>query len=1161
MSTENENKDQGDLATRRGKTRIKRSTFTILLCIVLLFQAAQMSMITYMLVNQPRPPIEDVVIIDEPPPLIQVPSVSVKDYGAKGDGTTNDSTAVRNAFNEAQRVGRALYFPAGKYNLNNLALTVSGDVHMIGDGMERTTLINPGTFTCSKNITFRDMSVRKNDGIFIISDPVGFINLHISNVEYYTPNEFNDTSILVWSRNSNLNSGFESVELIDSKVSKARNALLLRSDINSGYIAGNEIFDLGNPANLTDNVIGIMLGDNLKNANNVLIENNRFYNINSATFSQDRGHNSEGHAVFLYGDKITVQNNHFENIGGGFHHEALYGKVTNFDILNNTFINAGDDEGAITVKAPDIGEEFYVNIIGNTIITNRPNIGAVITLTTNYFNVENNEITQTGASSVDAIRNYTREARGGVITNNRINTEGKSGIWSAAVDGDLRIDNNTINQKYSVKGEYAHGLIFVRAATPNSNIAINNNTLNVTDGVRAIALTGSNGSSAVIAGNSITVPEARIASVSLTGGIQGNISNNNFTQGTSTFFEQYPDRAGTAGIIELRESGSKHRITNNVFNYTGRSSTQLINIISNHADVIGNEFSYGRGSSITTAVIFKKATAVSDGSVKSELSRNKDISANNTYTLDHFITIDATINADNYIIYDNNSYSVNTRLIRISPTAAVLNSKSFILGQNDDIMSAKFPASRIIDPRYGIGLSKISAPVLTLRGSTSIEITQDNTYVEPGFTAVDGIDGDITDLVEVIGSPDTAFTGTYNITYSVTNSTGIVTEAMRTVIVHPAPEETPPPEETPAIEETPVPVETPTPAPEETPPPVDEPAEEPLPDPDVTIPVITLLGSAEIELNQGDTYVEPGFTAIDNIDGDISHLVVITGSVDTGFAGTYTLIYRAVDSSDNVAEVVRTIIVHPVAPPPVAPPIVTQIGSSPIVLHLGGTAYTEQGAIAYDEVDGDISASIVTTGNVDTTRAGTYKVTYSVTNSAGLSDSITRDVRVLAPNEQRSPRETFRFDGQGKVVSNFTYKVVAGSDGKMTITVAPASNTTVEVKVSDSTGKEVLNQRFSGTASKDVNVAQGDVTIKASIVVGNGNTKFTLTAVTPEVVTMTFTEPEIPLVPGITSPDTPPSNHLMVFIIIVEALNILGLGVVIVLLLKKRKTSVISETK
>ena len=40
--------------------------------------------------------------------------------------------------------------------------------------------------------------------------------------------------------------------------------------------------------------------------------------------------------------------------------------------------------------------------------------------------------------------------------------------------------------------------------------------------------------------------------------------------------------------------------------------------------------------------------------------------------------------------------------------------------------------------------------------------------------------------------------------------------------------------------------------------------------PDVTIPVITLLGESEVSLELGSTYTDAGATAVDNIDGDIT---------------------------------------------------------------------------------------------------------------------------------------------------------------------------------------------------------------------------------------------------------------------------------------------------
>ena len=64
-----------------------------------------------------------------------------------------------------------------------------------------------------------------------------------------------------------------------------------------------------------------------------------------------------------------------------------------------------------------------------------------------------------------------------------------------------------------------------------------------------------------------------------------------------------------------------------------------------------------------------------------------------------------------------------------------------------------------------------------------------------------------------------------------------------------------------------------------------------------------------------------------------------------------------------------------------------------MVLTVGDT-YAEQGAVAVDREDGDISANIQTTGTVDTTTAGTYTITYTVTDSGNNTVKKTRTVNV-----------------------------------------------------------------------------------------------------------------------------------------------------------------------
>ena len=51
-------------------------------------------------------------------------------------------------------------------------------------------------------------------------------------------------------------------------------------------------------------------------------------------------------------------------------------------------------------------------------------------------------------------------------------------------------------------------------------------------------------------------------------------------------------------------------------------------------------------------------------------------------------------------------------------------------------------------------------------------------------------------------------------------------------------------------------------------------------------------------------------------------------------------------------------------------------------LELGST-YIDAGATAVDNIDGDITANIVTVNAVDVNTVGTYTVTYNVSDAAG----------------------------------------------------------------------------------------------------------------------------------------------------------------------------------
>ncbi|MDQ3014806.1 MAG: DUF5011 domain-containing protein [bacterium] len=78
------------------------------------------------------------------------------------------------------------------------------------------------------------------------------------------------------------------------------------------------------------------------------------------------------------------------------------------------------------------------------------------------------------------------------------------------------------------------------------------------------------------------------------------------------------------------------------------------------------------------------------------------------------------------------------------------------------------------------------------------------------------------------------------------------------------------------------------------------------------VPRITLEGDATMTLRVGDTFTEPGYSAIDNEGNAINNSKIdIDENVNTDVAGRYTITYTAKDSNDGVGTATRDVIVIP----------------------------------------------------------------------------------------------------------------------------------------------------------------------------------------------------------------------------------------------------------
>lgn len=150
---------------------------------------------------------------------------------------------------------------------------------------------------------------------------------------------------------------------------------------------------------------------------------------------------------------------------------------------------------------------------------------------------------------------------------------------------------------------------------------------------------------------------------------------------------------------------------------------------------------------------------------------------------------------------------------------------------------------------------------------------------------------------------------------------------------------------------------------------------------DTTAPVITLTEDPSEYWTPGTEYAEPGFVAYDDYDGDITHLVTVE---QTENVVTYTV----ADSSGNRASAQRIL-----KPADIISPQITLSGEQEIVVHLA-RPYEEPGFTATDDRDGDITHKVVVEGTVDSYTAGSYPITYTVTDSFGNTTSVVRTVKV-----------------------------------------------------------------------------------------------------------------------------------------------------------------------
>jgi len=234
-----------------------------------------------------------------------------------------------------------------------------------------------------------------------------------------------------------------------------------------------------------------------------------------------------------------------------------------------------------------------------------------------------------------------------------------------------------------------------------------------------------------------------------------------------------------------------------------------------------------------------------------------------------------------------------------------------------------------------------TAPTITILSANPVTIEIGIPYQDAGATAFDTNDGDITASIGTTSTVDANAVGAYTVTYSIVDAAGNQAQAIRDVNVE-----------------------------------------------DTTAPIITVLGDNPLTHEAATSYSDPGATAADIGDGDLTSAIVVTNNVVDTVPGSYTVDYAVMDSSGNTAMTSRAVGVVDTTLP-----TITILGANPVTVE-AGTTYTDGGAMASDSVDGDLTPTIITSSDVDASTPGTYSVDYAVSDSSGNMASASRTVVV-----------------------------------------------------------------------------------------------------------------------------------------------------------------------
>lgn len=166
---------------------------------------------------------------------------------------------------------------------------------------------------------------------------------------------------------------------------------------------------------------------------------------------------------------------------------------------------------------------------------------------------------------------------------------------------------------------------------------------------------------------------------------------------------------------------------------------------------------------------------------------------------------------------------------------------------------------------------------------------------------------------------------------------------------------------------------------------------------DLDNPNIELIGEEELKITYKDKYIEPGYKANDNYDGDLTNKVKVTNNIDTNKLGQYEVKYEVMDNHNNKVEKIRRV------------NVIDDIKST-LKFKSNTNSYLILGKkiklndfTAEDNYDGNLNDKVIIEGKVNNKKSGIYKIKYKVKDSSNNETSLEKIVNVQEKNTNGIP--------------------------------------------------------------------------------------------------------------------------------------------------------------